>query len=86
MEALTTIVHPPGVGTEAAVDLVGEENIEEEGGHFPLEVDTVLEVHPSPLAVAGYRRYTSKLLCLASYIPTSNSSLLVEDRIFCQKS
>lgn len=62
MEALTIIIHSLGVGTEAAVDLVGEESIEEEGDHSPLEADTVLEVHPSPLAGAGHRRYTSTVL------------------------
>lgn len=88
MEALATIIHTPGVGmgTEAAVDLVEEESIEAEGDRFPLEVDTVLEIRPSPLAGAGYRRYMSTFLCRTFCIPMSNSSLSVEGRIFCQKS
>lgn len=87
MEALATIVHSPGVGMgiEAAVDLMGEESIGAEGDHFPLEADTVLEVHPSPPAGAGHRRYTSTFLRPTFYIPVSNSLLSVEDRISCQK-
>ncbi|DAA74154.1 TPA_exp: Uncharacterized protein A8136_3652 [Trichophyton benhamiae CBS 112371] len=76
MEALTIIIHSLVVGTEAAVDLVGGENIEEEGDHFPLEADTVLQLHPSPLVGAGHRRYTKKLKSLEDSVVAKRDSTL----------